>query len=278
MASRIILAGLRGTLLDETAAAVAARLGWPLGAAPDGDPAPSDGGAVLAGWDALLEPGADAGPAGLRVLLTAPWPVRVRRIAAESGVGEREAAGLAAAEQRELDGRARRAGWAGAEDLERFDLVINTGRLEVAHAAALVAAALQAAAPAAAEPARDGRRAAPDGGPGPRHPPHPQGRVAFAHPSEEEFARVLDFYRVKWEYEPTTFPLEWDQQGRVTSAFTPDFYLPELDLYVELTTMKQSLVSRKNRKIRRLKELYPGVQIKVFYGRDYEKLLRKFGR
>ncbi|NLG70011.1 MAG: hypoxanthine phosphoribosyltransferase, partial [Firmicutes bacterium] len=117
-----------------------------------------------------------------------------------------------------------------------------------------------------------------EGAPPPvHHPAPPDGRVSFAHPSEEEFARVLDFYRVRWQYEPTTFPLEWDEQGRVTSAFTPDFYLPDLDLYVELTTMKQGLVSRKNRKIRRLKELYPDLHIKVFYGRDYEKLLRKFG-
>lgn len=99
----------------------------------------------------------------------------------------------------------------------------------------------------------------------------------FAHESEEEFARFLDFYNIEWRYEPACFPLEWDQEGRVTESFTPDFYLPQFDLYVELTTMKQSLVTRKNRKIRRMRELYPDINVKILYGRDYRKLLFKFG-
>jgi hypothetical protein len=100
---------------------------------------------------------------------------------------------------------------------------------------------------------------------------------SFAHPSEMEFARVLDFYRVRWEYEPRSFPIEWDESGNVVQEFTPDFYLPELDLYIELTTLKQSLITKKNRKVRRLKELYPDVNIKVFYRKDYTRLLRRFG-
>ncbi|MBE3576366.1 MAG: cytidylate kinase family protein [Limnochordales bacterium] len=104
-----------------------------------------------------------------------------------------------------------------------------------------------------------------------------QGKIIFAHPSEAQFARVLDFYRVRWEYEPVTFPLEWSEDGRVLEAFTPDFYLPDLNMFVELTTMRQSLVTRKNRKIRQLRELYPQINIKVFYSRDYRMLLRKLG-
>lgn len=99
----------------------------------------------------------------------------------------------------------------------------------------------------------------------------------FAHPSEEEFARILDFYQIKWHYEPKAFPLEWDEEGRVTESFTPDFYLPDLDLYIELTTLKQDLVTRKNRKIKRLRELYPEVNLKVFYGRDFRSLIRRYG-
>jgi hypothetical protein len=97
------------------------------------------------------------------------------------------------------------------------------------------------------------------------------------HAAEVEFARILDFYGVRWEYEPTSFPLEWDSDGRVTRAFSPDFYLPDLDLYVELTTMRQGLVTRKNRKVRQLKELYPGVNIKLLYNRDLENLMVKYG-
>jgi cytidylate kinase len=99
----------------------------------------------------------------------------------------------------------------------------------------------------------------------------------FAHPSEREFARVMDFYRIKWQYEPKTFPIEWDENRNVVKAFTPDFYLPDLDLFIELTTMKQSLVTKKNRKVRLLRELYPGVNIKILYERDYKNLIFKYG-
>ena len=86
---------------------------------------------------------------------------------------------------------------------------------------------------------------------------------------------MLDYYGVPWEYEPTTFVLERDPGGRVTSAFTPDFYLPEQDLYVEVTVMRQSLVTRKNRKLRELKRQYPEVMIKLFYRRDIERLAQR---
>src|SRR6516225_5542615 len=99
----------------------------------------------------------------------------------------------------------------------------------------------------------------------------------FAHPSEREFARVMDFYRIRWEYEPRTFPIEWDENRNVVKAFTPDFYLPDLDLFIELTTMKQSLVTKKNRKVRLLRELYPEVNIKILYERDYKNLIWKYG-
>jgi hypothetical protein len=101
--------------------------------------------------------------------------------------------------------------------------------------------------------------------------------IPFAHPSEEEFARLLDFYRIAWLYEPRTFPLEWDAEGNVIEAFTPDFYLSEEDLYVELTTLRQSLVREKNRKLRKLRRLYPEVNIRLFFRRDYRRLLEKYG-
>ena len=106
------------------------------------------------------------------------------------------------------------------------------------------------------------------------------GRVAateFAHPSERVAAQILDFYGVTWEYEPTTFPIEWDGAGEVIASFTPDFYLSDLDLYIELTTMSQKLVTKKNRKVRRLKELYPDVNVKIFYQKDFRRLLFKYG-
>ena len=101
--------------------------------------------------------------------------------------------------------------------------------------------------------------------------------ITFAHNSERQFARLLDFYRVEWEYEPTAFPVEWDAAGDPVQQFRPDFYLPAYDLYIEITTLNQRLVTKKNRKVRRLRELYPQVRIKVLYQRDYLSLLAKYG-
>lgn len=100
----------------------------------------------------------------------------------------------------------------------------------------------------------------------------------FAHQSEAELARILDFYGVAWRYEPDTFPLSWNAEGAVTESFSPDFYLPEIDLYVELTTLKQALVRKKNRKLRWLRQLYPDVNVKLFYARDFRALMVKYGR
>ncbi|MDO8885329.1 hypothetical protein [Candidatus Oleimmundimicrobium sp.] len=101
--------------------------------------------------------------------------------------------------------------------------------------------------------------------------------VKFAHPSERVCASILDFYHIRWLYEPKTFPIEWDKKGNVVQSFTPDFYLSDLNLYIELTTMNQKLVTKKNRKVRRLKELYPDVNIKIFYQKDFKNLLIKYG-
>ena len=98
----------------------------------------------------------------------------------------------------------------------------------------------------------------------------------FANQAELEYAKILDYYRIPWMYEPHTFVLERAEDGRVIEAFTPDFYLPEQDLYLEVTVMKQSLVTRKNRKLRKLRERYPDVRIKLFYKRDLERLAQHF--
>lgn len=105
----------------------------------------------------------------------------------------------------------------------------------------------------------------------------PHERVRFAHNSERQFARLLDFYGVAWEYEPVEFVLERDRAGEPRAAFRPDFYLPAHDLFIEITTLNQKLVTKKNGKVRRLRELYPEVQVKVLYQRDYLNLLVKYG-
>jgi hypothetical protein len=105
-----------------------------------------------------------------------------------------------------------------------------------------------------------------------------ESRTPFAHASEAEMARILDFYAVRWQYEPHTFPILWNLEGDVVESFAPDFYLPDLEMYLEMTTLRQKLVRKKNRKLRRLRELYPSVNIKLFYARDFRALMLKYGK
>ncbi len=91
-------------------------------------------------------------------------------------------------------------------------------------------------------------------------------------------SRILDFYAVRWEYEPHTFPILWNLDGDVVESFSPDFYLPDLELYLEMTTLRQKLVRKKNRKLRRLRELYPDLNVKLFYARDFRALMLKYGK
>ena len=99
----------------------------------------------------------------------------------------------------------------------------------------------------------------------------------FVNEAELEYAKILDYHGIPWLYEPRTFVLERDADGRVVEAFTPDFYLPEQDMYLEVTVMKQSLVTRKNRKLRKLRKLYPDIKIKLFYERDFERIAARYG-
>jgi hypothetical protein len=92
----------------------------------------------------------------------------------------------------------------------------------------------------------------------------------FAHPVEEEIARIFDEHEIAWEYEPHTFVLEWNGDGSVHEAFTPDFFLPELGIYVECTVMRQSLTGRKRRKARKARRL--GVNVEVLCRQDIELL------
>jgi hypothetical protein len=119
------------------------------------------------------------------------------------------------------------------------------------------------------DPARRGRTS---------HPAYaPAGHVRFAHPSERTFAALLDLSGERWEYEPVEFPLEWDANGSPVSGFRPDFYLPAHGVFIELTTADQRLVTRKNRKVRRMRQLYPEVPIRIVYQRDFASLLASHG-
>ena len=94
--------------------------------------------------------------------------------------------------------------------------------------------------------------------------------------SEKEFAKILDMYHIDWKYEPKTFPIEWDDEGNITSAFSPDFYLTKFDTYIELTTMDQRYVTEKNKKVKKLKKLYPGTNVRIVYKKDFYSLVERF--
>ncbi|NJD67296.1 MAG: hypothetical protein C3F12_10255 [Candidatus Methylomirabilota bacterium] len=203
-------------------------------------------------------------PGALHVRVVAAAKERARRLMDERGIDERSAMRLI---EESDETRRRFIRHYYGEDIDaavHYDLVINTDRLSVEAAMRLIRPAV--------EPADLAGRGQDIG-----HRLETARPLPFAHPSEAEFARVLDFYQIRWEYEPRTFPLAWDEAGNATEAFSPDFYLVDFDLFIELTTLKQSLVTEKNRKIRRFRELYPAVTLKVFYGRDYRSLLAKYG-
>ncbi len=105
----------------------------------------------------------------------------------------------------------------------------------------------------------------------------PAARLRFAHPSEQVFAALLDLAGERWSYEPVEFPLKWDERGTPIAGFRPDFYLPERGVFIELTTADQRLVTRKNGKVRRMRELYPEVPIVIVYQRDFVALLESHG-
>lgn len=203
-------------------------------------------------------------PGALHARVVASAKERVKRLMEERGLDEQSAVRLV---EESDETRRRFIQYHYGEDLDaavHYDLVLNTDRVSVEVATRLVRLAVEMM--DLMGKGREIRRWLEAARP-----------LSFAHPSEEEFAKVLDFYRIRWEYEPRTFPLAWDETGNVTEAFSPDFYLSDLDLFIELTTLKQSLVTEKNRKIRRFRELYPEVKLKVFYGRDYRNLLAKYG-
>jgi len=101
--------------------------------------------------------------------------------------------------------------------------------------------------------------------------------IVFKHPSEEEFASLLDMYGLDWQYEPRTFPIKWDAEGNITLAFSPDFYLPKFDTYIELTTMNQKYTAQKKKKVALLQTLYPGTNINIVFKSDFHTLIRRFG-
>ncbi|MCQ2533692.1 MAG: cytidylate kinase family protein [Clostridia bacterium] len=151
-------------------------------------------------------------------------------------------------------------------DIESYDLVINSGKVTEDEGLSLIEALIEARMLRKGIEAQTALNDSMN---------HQKEAVVFKNSTEEEFASILDAYGIEWVYEPKTFPIEWDVTGNIKSAFAPDFYLPKFDMYLELTTMDQKYVTKKNKKLRKVKELYPGTNIRIVYKRDFEELVER---
>lgn len=202
-------------------------------------------------------------PDALNVRTVASYNTRIGRVQREYGVGESEADSILKKTDRKHKRFIRTVYGVDWADPALYDLTLNTDGLSAKECAELIGFAADGKKRHRAE-ANDAlsERAV-----------HP----CFKHPAEIEFAKILDLYHMDWKYEPKTFPVEWDAEGNVTMAFSPDFYLPKFDTYIEITTMNQKYVTIKNKKARKLRELYPGINVKIVYKKDFHALLKRFG-
>lgn len=203
-------------------------------------------------------------PEALHVKITAPLQVRTHRVMNTHSLGEKDAERFL-----ELTDRKHRRYISTLYDREWSDpalyhLILNTGLLNIAEAVAALVYLAQN------RPDLNHLQIQTD-------PEQEQPAVIFKHPSEEEFATILDMHGIEWQYEPRTFPIKWDAEGNITQAFSPDFYLPRFNTYIELTTMEQKYVSEKKKKVQLLKKLYPGTNINIVFKNDFYSLARRFG-
>ncbi len=211
-------------------------------------------------------------PPALHVKVIAQFKHRVKRVAKLYDLNTETAVKLVKEQDRDTSRYYRQLFDVNWKNLRAYDLVLNTEKMGLEDAADIIVTAYRVH----AEP-----RELKDGPSGIEfedrtfRTPVEEENGHFMHRSEEEFSSMLDFYRIKWEYEPKTFMLEWDSEGNVVEAFSPDFYLVDQDLYVELTTQKPKQAWRKTRKIKRMKELYPDIQVRLIDKKGFESMLKK---
>ena len=221
--------------------------------------------AVLIGFgsQALFAGDTDA----LHVRVMAAQGVRIARIKKQYHVSDEEAEQILTAADRKRKRFVYKTAGIDINDPAHYHLTVNTAILSVDEAVAAITAMhaermleLQLRRETEGTPVINNAKGAP----------------VLKNQAEAEFAKILDMYQIDWKYEPKTFPIEWDAEGNITSAFSPDFYLPKFDTYIELTTMNQKYVTEKNKKIKKLRELYPGTNVKIVYKKDFHSLIERF--
>jgi cytidylate kinase len=203
----------------------------------------------------------------LHVRIVAPQDVRIARVKKQYHVTDDAAAMILATADKKHKRFVSTIYGVDLTDPSLYHLTINTALMTVDESAALLAALVK----------EHGQRRQAEKLAGSSETPAGSGdRPAFKNAAESEFAKILDRYQIEWKYEPKTFPIEWDAEGNVTLAFSPDFYLPRFDTYIELTTMNQKYVTSKNKKMKKMRELYPGINIKMVYKKDFNSLAERF--
>ncbi len=209
-------------------------------------------------------------PGTLHVRFIAPRKFRISQVKEREGLTGRKAISLIRAGERQRARYLRLLHHLDASEPTLYDLTLRMDRLSIEQACGLIVTAAREMGISQTPREKIVENIV-------SQPLQKRSGARYVNAAESEFARFLSFYHIPFQYEPRTFPLETDPDGRTIEAFTPDFYLPDQDLYIELTTLKQSLVTRKNRKVRKLRRLYPEVNIRIFYQRDFYALMAKYG-
>ncbi|HBP37322.1 MAG TPA: hypothetical protein DD640_00990 [Clostridiales bacterium] len=221
--------------------------------------------AILVGFgsQALFANDRDA----LHIRIISPQPTRISRIKKQYHASDEDAALILTTSDKKHRRFVASLHGIDLADPDHYHLILNTASLSVDEGVAMVVALLRE---------RDARRQMEIQSAENDCRSHMTCLPVFKNPAETEFARILDMYQIEWRYEPRMFPIEWDSEGNVTLAFSPDFYLVKFDTYIELTTMNQKYVTMKNKKVKKLRELYPGINIKIVYKKDFQTLVERF--
>lgn len=203
----------------------------------------------------------------LHIRIFAPEKVRISRIRRQFHVSESEAAQILETADKKHKRFVSTVYGADLSDFSLYDLTLNTASLSVDECVSSILALQQEHEERLRIEKESEQCESID---------HQSDLPVFKNPSEAEFAKILDMYQIDWKYEPKTFPVEWDAEGNVTLAFSPDFYLTKFDTYLELTTMNQKYVTEKNKKMKKVRELYPGTNVKIVYKKDFMSLIERF--
>lgn len=202
----------------------------------------------------------------LNVRISAPEDVRAERLRRQYRVSDEQASQILSQADKKQKKFVNRVFGVSLLDASHYDIVLNTATLSADECVAAIVSLMEQRALRGriAQETLDSSAQC-----------NISDMAVLKNQSEIEFAKLLDMYHIDWVYEPKTFPVEWDAAGNVTSAFSPDFYLPKFNTYIELTTMNQKYVTAKNKKVKKLRELYPGTNIKVVYKKDFHSLLER---